>query len=270
MDINLSIITATYNSEKTLEFTLESILNQTFQKPFEYIIVDGNSKDNTLEIIKGYESLFEERNIVFKWISEPDTGIYNAWNKGLKLSEGNYISFIGSDDRYLSNALERYYDEINNNLHCHFYCSKVKVTKDFKPVSSYKIRYCKNGLIKSMPHVGSFHAMSLFKLNGDYNENYKITGDYELLLRLKKDLKVHSFNDYTVEMEVGGVSNNKKFQLQNLNEIKRARIETDSFSKFYANYLFFYDIFRLKCLYVFKLCLGEKVSIKIYKYFKNF
>ena len=99
-----TVITASFNSEKTIDKTIESLLNQNYTN-FEYIIIDGNSKDSTLEIIKSFEQKFKEKNITYKFISEPDKGIYDAWNKGIKLSDGEWISFLGSDDYYTDNTV---------------------------------------------------------------------------------------------------------------------------------------------------------------------
>ena len=109
--IELSVIVATYNSAKTLKRTLRSLIQQT-NKKFELIIVDGNSSDETLEIIKSFEDTFLQNEIPFVYISEPDTGIYNAWNKGVKLSKGKWISFLGSDDEYIETAIENYYNQL--------------------------------------------------------------------------------------------------------------------------------------------------------------
>lgn len=94
--MKLSIITVTYNSEKTLRDTIESVLSQTYTD-YEYIIVDGASKDNTINIVKEYEPKFEGR---MRWISEPDKGIYDAKNKGIKMSTGDVVGIINSDDFY--------------------------------------------------------------------------------------------------------------------------------------------------------------------------
>ena len=83
-----SIVTASYNSEKTISDTITSVLNLDF-KDFEYIIIDGNSSDNTLEIIQSFMPKFEAKGISYKFISEKDKGIYDAWNKGIQLSSGD-------------------------------------------------------------------------------------------------------------------------------------------------------------------------------------
>lgn len=94
MSANLSIIVATFNSEKTLQSTLESLLIQTYNE-FEVIIIDGLSNDNTVSIIKEYEKKFLEANIDYFWSSEKDAGIYDAWNKALKKVNSPWIAFLG-------------------------------------------------------------------------------------------------------------------------------------------------------------------------------
>ena len=88
--MKFSIITISYNSGKTIERTIKSVLAQSYTD-FEYIIVDGASKDDTMDIVKRYEPLFEGR---MEWVSEPDNGIYDAMNKGIKLAAGKWINFI--------------------------------------------------------------------------------------------------------------------------------------------------------------------------------
>ena len=97
----ITVITASYNSEKTIADTIESVLKQKYAN-IEYLIIDGKSSDNTISIIKQYKDLFEVR---LKYISEKDAGIYDAWNKGVKMSTGSWISFVGSDDILLENTL---------------------------------------------------------------------------------------------------------------------------------------------------------------------
>ena len=101
--VKCSIITVSYNSSKTIEKTINSVLSQTY-KDVEYIIVDGASSDGTVEIIKEYEPLFEGR---MKWISEPDNGIYFAMNKGIQMAKGELIGIINSDDWYENDAVEK-------------------------------------------------------------------------------------------------------------------------------------------------------------------
>ena len=93
--MKISIITVSYNSSKTIKDTFDSMLSQTYNN-IEYIVVDGNSKDNTIDIVKEYEQKFLSRNIEFKWISEKDKGLYDAMNKGIKMATGDIVGSSNS------------------------------------------------------------------------------------------------------------------------------------------------------------------------------
>ena len=96
--IKISLVTITYNSENTLSDTIRSVLTQTYSE-IEYILVDGASKDGTVKIIKEYESILGEK---LKWISEPDKGLYDAMNKGIRMATGDVVGIINSDDFFTS------------------------------------------------------------------------------------------------------------------------------------------------------------------------
>jgi glycosyltransferase involved in cell wall biosynthesis len=236
----LTVVTATYNSEKTLTRTIESLLKQT-NLNFEYILVDGESTDKTVEIIKSFENQFKEKEISYLWISEKDLGIYDAFNKGIKLSKGDWISFLGSDDYYLEDALNNYFESINKlQENIDFVYSNIKVEN--KKIISDLWTWEKFRRKMNIPHVGSFHNVKYFKKYGFFNTNYKIAGDYELLLRAKKELKTHKVDKITTIMSDGGISNNqvKKLYL----ETTKAKIETGKINRFISN--FDYVIWILK------------------------
>ena len=227
--MNLTVITASYNSEASIENTLNSMLSQSIAD-FEYLVIDGNSKDKTVEIIKSFEPKFKEKGVHYKWISEPDQGIYDAWNKGLKMATGNWISFLGSDDYYLDFALENYNQELNKieNKGLDIIYSEVKVVNRSKTLKviqgtwSWPIfkRYM------NIAHVGAFHNVNYFKKHGLFDISYKITGDYELLLRAGSELKTLKLNAITAIMEADGVSNSNISKV--LKETFRAKHETVS------------------------------------------
>ena len=133
VEINYTIITASYNSERTIQQTFNSLLKQQ-TKPDEYVVVDGGSTDGTVELIKKAQQEFQSIGISFKWISEPDNGIYNAWNKGIALSSGKWISFIGSDDEYSKNALTEYDKCIAKNPKADFVTAKAKLVANGKVI----------------------------------------------------------------------------------------------------------------------------------------
>lgn len=239
----LSIITATYNSEKTLDDTIKSILSQNYTN-FEYIIVDGKSEDNTINIIKKYELSFKEKNISYTWISETDSGIYNAWNKGLKLATGSWIAFLGSDDIYLCGSLKKYANLALKNEDTDFIHSKVKLINDgkIKFIIKDKWKWSQFKRYMKIAHVGSFHNKEYFEKYGNYNEGYKIVGDYEMLLRSKSNLKTVYFDNFTAEMKDGGISNNNI--LMAFSEVRRAKIETAKTKILIAFFDFYFSLVK--------------------------
>ena len=149
--MEVSIITVCYNSEKTIERTIKSVLNQTYQD-YEYIIVDGASTDKTLDIIKRYEPEFEGK---MRWISEQDNGIYYAMNKGIGMAKGKLIGMINSDDYYEINALadmveaqgtEEYYSASDHDFMLRMY-EDGRIT--FRPVYKLIANFSLGGMCAS-------------------------------------------------------------------------------------------------------------------------
>lgn len=222
-----SVVTVCYNSEKTIKRTIESLLNQSF-KDFEYIIIDGKSSDKTLEIIKSFDKKFKKKKISFKWISEKDKGIYDAFNKGVLKATGKWISFIGSDDFYLLDALENYSKEIfkiKQEVDLVYSNVKVEDKKIISNIWTWKVFRKK----MNIAHVGAFHNANYFKKHGFFDVNYKIAGDYELLLRAGNKLKQHWFNKVTAVMADGGISNNDIIKVYK--ETTQVKIDRETQSK---------------------------------------
>ena len=210
MNPRFSIIIATYNSGKTLQATLESLLQQTFTN-FEIIIVDGLSKDDTIDIIKDYQTKFDKANIKYSWSSENDSGIYDAWNKALKKVNSNWIAFLGSDDTYYPNALELYNIEITKNHSINYISSQVEyVDSNDKVLKVLGNQYNYNQMIRYMDiaHVGSFHKKELFEKYGDFSTDYKIVSDYDFFMKCGKNIQAGYFKSITAKMLNSGISNN--------------------------------------------------------------
>ena len=228
----ISIITSTYNSAKTLNDTLVSVLNQTYSN-IEYIIVDGASTDGTVEILKAQQQQFKNNNIRFKWISEPDTGIYNAWNKALKMIAGDWVVFIGSDDYFKNNTVfEEMLPFLNQSEEngCNYVYGKIEhVDKNEqlievagKPWSLQKKRFT---YTMNLGHSGCFHHKNLFTKHGNFDDSFKIVGDYEFLLR---EFKTPNNNAFFVDksliiMREGGVSASLDNRLTIVKENHKAR-----------------------------------------------
>lgn len=208
----LSIITVTFNSERTLKTTIESVLNQSISG-FEYILIDGSSSDTTIEIIKSYEVAFKKRNINYTWISEKDTGIYDAFNKGIRLAKGDWISFLGSDDCYRTNALNIYSNVIlKTEKKVDLYYSNVDViNKNGEVINTINgiWGWSKFRRFMNIAHVGAFHNKEYFSNYGFFNTSYKIAGDYELLLRAKNKLSTFKIEETTAKMANEGASNHQ-------------------------------------------------------------
>jgi glycosyltransferase involved in cell wall biosynthesis len=230
----ISIITSTYNAAATIADCIISINAQTYHD-IEHLIIDGGSSDQTLEIVKAHEQLFDGQ---MKWISEPDKGIYDAWNKGVKLATGDWIAFVGGDDILLSNAIEDYVNEINRNEDINFISSKVLLVKqNLRPLRIIGEPWSdRMKTFSCIAHVGSLHAKSLFNLKGTYNENYKISGDYDFLLRCMDIIKPSYIPIVTAKIREGGISGRQIFKVAK--EALKAKIENKVKSKFscYVDY----------------------------------
>lgn len=230
----ITIITASYNSQKTIKKTIESVLNQT-ECNFEYIIIDGGSKDKTVDIIVSFLSKFKKKNILFNYISESDRGIYEAWNKGINLSKGNWISFIGADDILMNDYIKTYSKFIQKNDDLEYISSIVQVIKNDKIIRVIDEGWDWDLFKRNMDigHVGSLHNINLYKRLGLYDERLKIVGDYDLLLRAKNTLKAGYINKLTVKMGADGISSNNL--LLALKETKFIKIKHKTVNKLQSN-----------------------------------
>lgn len=207
-NLKVSLITITYNSEATIEHTIQSVLEQT-HPDIEYIIVDGLSTDKTWSIIEKYKSK------ISKLISEPDKGLYDALNKGISMATGEIIGIIHSDDFYTSpNVISQVVDVFEKRQAEGAYADLYYVAKDD---SSKIIRKWKSGeyhhgmFLKGWmpPHPTLFVKKSCYDQFGLFNLNLGSAADYEMCLRLihKHQIKLAYLPEYIIKMRVGGKSN---------------------------------------------------------------
>ena len=173
-------------------------------------------------------------------------GIYDAWNKGIKMANGDWICFLGSDDKLCMNALKSYEKVIVNNKNLEYISSKVKLVKNNKVIKilsgKWKWKIFKRYM--NVAHVGSLHARTYFQKYGLYNTDFKIAGDYEMLLRSKENLKYYFLNEVTAEMDADGISNNQVYRA--LLETKYAKINTADSNKHIANIYFYWALLKAK------------------------
>ncbi len=206
--MKVSIITITYNSELTLRDTIDSVVGQSYNN-IEYIIVDGGSKDNTLNIVKSYEGK------ISKVISEKDHGLYDALNKGIKLATGDVIGLIHSDDFYNSTNVIQHIVDTFQSSHSDavyadlYYVDKDDTTKIFRKWKSgdYKYGMFLNGWMP--PHPTFFAKREVYQKWGGFNLQLKSAADYELMLRFihKHQISLAYLPEFIIKMRVGGKSN---------------------------------------------------------------
>lgn len=206
-NIKVSIITACYNSEKTIQDTINSVKNQTY-KNIEHILVDGYSTDSTLEIIKKYNEI--NKNVVY--ISEKDKGIYDAMNKGIKLATGDIIGILNSDDFFSSNnIIEKIVNMFIKNK-CDGIYGNINYV-DITDLNFIKRKWVagkgkfENGW--SFGHASMYLYKKVYEKYGLYKTNYRISSDYDLMLRLHMiDSKIEFsyLDDFIVTMRNGGES----------------------------------------------------------------
>lgn len=216
--MKVSIITVCYNSARTLQETIESVLTQSYQN-IEYIIIDGNSTDETPAILTQYQ------NRIAHIVSEPDKGLYDAMNKGIALSTGEVIGILNSDDVLAhSGVIADVVAAMNDNTEA--ICSDVNIFKDKKEnvVRKYRCTRWKPWMFRighQPPHPGFFVRKTCYEKYGSFDLQFKRAADFELLLRFIGVHKINTkFLPYTsVLMRSGGSSQ------QGLTAISEANIE---------------------------------------------
>ena len=208
MNPKVSIITVCYNSSKTIEDTIQSVINQTYSN-IEYIIIDGLSTDNTLEIVNKYQDK------IAKVVSEKDAGLYDAINKGIGLATGEIIANLNSDDFYIDNnviadVVAKMEKEKSHTLYADLYYVEAvdtnKVTRNWISGAYKKGMFFKGWM---PPHPTFFVRKSVYNNYGKFNLELKSAADYEIMLRFihKHECSISYLPRVVVRMRVGGVSN---------------------------------------------------------------
>ncbi len=200
--MKISIITVCYNSEKTIKDTVESILKQTY-KDFEYLIIDGKSNDNTINIINSYN---DPR---IKLISEKDNGIYDAMNKGIKLASGDIIATLNSDDILANeNIFKTVIDNFDKDIDI-IYANIKYYNEDFTKVIRNFISGQKHNDYFCPAHPSMYIKKEVFNKIGTYNLKYKIAADFDFMVRCNiNNIRYKYIDEYFVYMRYGGTSNN--------------------------------------------------------------
>lgn len=212
----VSIITVCFNSEKTIEQTIRSVLEQTYPW-IEYIVVDGKSDDTTLEIVKRYEERFQGR---MRWISEKDSGIYEAMNKGIRLANGEVIGMINSDDYYEKDAVEKIVTHMSEEPYQILY----GFTRTLRNEIMDNIYISSPDFLRMRPmsHPACFVTKDVYAKYGMYDEQYKFVADYDFLLRMK-DYGISFVPVYAIiaNFRIGGASTGRRAYLERLHLEKK-------------------------------------------------
>lgn len=178
--VKITVITVSYNAALTIEESILSVIKQTYRN-IEYIIIDGNSNDGTVDIIKKYA-----KNIAY-WVSEPDSGIYDAMNKGLSVATGHYVYFLGADDVIADNGVfSRIASEMENDTSIIYY-SNVKFKHSgiiYPGIIKSNYRIC----LDNFSHQAIFYPLKIYS-HKKYNINYRLWADYVYNIELYADKK---------------------------------------------------------------------------------
>lgn len=250
--MKITIITASFNSGKTIEDTLKSVLRQSY-KNYEYLIVDGGSQDNTIDIVKEYVTKFEGR---LRYVSEKDRGIYDAMNKGIQMASGDVVGILNSDDYYTKDdILQTVADSFSEHSVDAIY-GDIHFIKDGQP--GKMVRYYSSKMFSPfwlrfgfMPAHPSFYCKKeIYDKAGGYRLDYKIGSDYEMMVRLFKKHKISSKyvqKDF-VTMRTGGASNsNVRSRLTLIEEdVKACRDNGIYTNRFFICLKFLYKIFEFR------------------------
>jgi len=257
----ISIIVAVFNAVDTLQQCIDSIAEQTYPNK-ELIIIDGCSKDGTVDLLKA-----NNKQISY-WVSEPDHGIYNAWNKGLEQVSGEWICFLGADDFFWdTQVLERVAKKL------------VIIPSDTRVVYGQVMLLNTNGerlypvgepwerirtrfkQVMCIPHQGVMHRRSLFDRQGDFDESFRISGDYELLMRELKTAEAFFVSDIVIAgMRQGGISSNPANSLMALREARRAQ---QKHGKNLPGWIWLMAMVRVYIRLMLWRVIGEKLTRKI-------
>ena len=248
MNPKISIITAVLNDPQGLLKTIVSIQNQTYAN-IEYIVIDGGSKQKTIDIIEN-----NHPKIISYWISEPDNGVSDAFNKGLKVSTGDYLYFLGAGDTFHNNHI---LSDIFNNVTeeeltgCDIIAGKIqRVTETgtllWTAPKNIK-KFTKNTLLfkLGLPHQGMFMHKRYFNHYGLFDQNVKYSMDYELLLRSFHQFpKIKLLDKVIAHWVEGGIGTGRILEIyQEYHDIKlRHKVA----SVFILNLIHYWNVFKYK------------------------
>lgn len=270
----ITVITVVFNGAVTLEKSICSVIEQNFDN-VEYLIIDGGSTDGSVELLKKYDSAIDY------WVSEPDAGIYDAFNKAVMCSTGDWICFMGADDYFFSkmvlSQMSRCFLRDDDGVKL-VYGNIALLDSEHREVcrvgEAWHIAKNKFNSVMAIPHPGLMHHRTWFAKYGLFDTSFRIAGDYEMLLRgWPREDAVFVADCVVVGMALGGVSSSPENAIKALKETRRAQkihgINLPSvrlffaFASAYASlYLkkIFGEVLGYRLINLFRKCVGKPPS----------
>lgn len=248
----ISIITVVFNDKQGLENTILSVMSQTY-KYIEYIIIDGGSTDGTIDIIKKYQ---DKTDIL--WISEPDNGIYDAMNKGIRMATGKWLNFMNAADVFANNKIvEQMVNEFDGSSIVYGNMLRTDGKKKILTKGTHgKNLDAFDFMHSSLCHQAAFIKRSIFQKYGDYTTKYRLASDAEFFFRvIIKNKETYKYVDRTIVIfALGGASS------------KQRALYDEERKGFLIDYMGESVYQRYEELYWFKYC---KIAVILAKYKKN-
>lgn len=208
----ISIITVCRNSAHTLSRTFDSVLRQAYQR-IDYIVIDGASSDGTLDIVKSYETKFQSQGRLFRWISEPDKGIYDAMNKGIVMAQGEIIGILNSDDFHEAYTLQAIADAYIKHPEIGIFYGILRVIRDDLEIQVYRYRYenylldLSSGVYSAAQHPTCFVRRDVYAQIGRFDPTFSIAADHDFLIRaMQAGVKFHALDAILSNFSLGGAS----------------------------------------------------------------
>ena len=235
----VSIITVVFNGEAHLQEAIDSVRAQSYS-PIEYIIIDGGSSDKTLEIINS------NSDIISRWVSEPDNGIYDAMNKGIRMASGTYIGLLNADDLLMPDAVQRVVEGLEALCEPGYTCGAVELVdqagrrRGTRTPLPQELRFKRRFIEMPCPHLGVFVHRSVYQRVGVFDTQLKLSADYDFVLRLLgANVPVICILEPLGKFRSGGASGGLATWLESYQVLKKHGI-----SRPVATYIFFRSLLR--------------------------
>lgn len=263
----ITVLTVVFNGAETLERTILSVINQSYDN-VEFIIIDGGSTDKTLDIIRKYDHAIDY------WVSEPDQGIYDAFNKAVSCASGDWICFLGADDfLWGDEVLDKLVPKLlitSQNLKL-VYC-RVAIVNALQQLiyitgEAWHLAKPKLRTLMSIPHQGLFYRRSWFEQYGLFDTTYKIAGDYENFLRGQPQEDAVFIADHIIAgMAQGGISNKPENSVKSLKEVLKAQ---RAYGAKHPTLKILFALIRVYIRYGLQIFIGERNAYKLIDFFRK-